>query len=46
LQPLEVVDGTPPGGPQLDLYEAPEASIPGFAPEELHEIAQRLLKEL
>ncbi len=45
-QPLEVVDGTPPGGPQLDLDEAPEASIPSFAPEELHEIAQRLLKEL
>ncbi|SHK28914.1 manganese catalase family protein [Rhodothermus profundi] len=45
-QPLEVVDGPPPGGPQLDLDEAPEASIPGFAPEELHEVAQRLLKEL
>jgi len=41
---LEVVDGLPEGGPVPDLPEAPESFAPEYNPEELAEIAARLMR--
>jgi len=43
--PLEVRDGPPEGGPQLQLDAAPEAFVPDYHPEEILEIAQKLYKK-
>lgn len=40
---LEVVDGPPEGGQMPDLPEVPEEFAPGIGPEELAEIAKRLM---
>ncbi|MBX5443651.1 manganese catalase family protein [Sphaerobacter sp.] len=40
---LEVVDGAPQGGAMPDLPEVPEEFAPGIGPEELAEIAKRLM---
>lgn len=42
----EVVDGPPEGGPLADLPEAPENYAPGYHPDELAEIAQRLMRAM
>src|SRR5690606_14691977 len=39
----EVVDGPPQGGTMPDLPEVPEEFAPGIGPEELAEIAKRLM---
>ena len=44
--PLEVVDGPPEGGQQWDPPEEPAVFSPGYAPEELGEMAQRLMKNM
>ncbi len=44
--PLEVREGTPEGGPLADLTEAPSSGVPGFAPEELAELSQRIMRNL
>lgn len=41
-QPLEVVDGTPEGGPVPELDEVQEQFAPGIGPDEFMEIARRL----
>ncbi|MBA3474491.1 MAG: hypothetical protein H0T57_14935 [Rubrobacter sp.] len=44
--PLEVVDGPPEGGPAADPPEDKAVSSPGLNPEELQEMAQRLMKNM
>jgi Mn-containing catalase len=44
--PLEVVDDLPEGGPAADPPEEKAVSAPGLNPEELQEIAQRLMKNM
>ncbi|HEX5618548.1 MAG TPA: manganese catalase family protein [Solirubrobacteraceae bacterium] len=41
---LEVVDGPPEGFPPVDLPPQPAVFAPGYAPEEISEIAQKLRK--
>lgn len=41
---LEVVDGPPAGGSMPDLPDVPEEFAPGIGPEELAEIAKRLMQ--
>jgi len=41
-KPLEVVDGPPEGVPPNDLPPDPNAFVPGYAPEEIAEIAEKL----
>jgi len=41
-KPLEVVDGPPDGVPPNDLPPDPNAFVPGYAPEEIAEIAEKL----
>ena len=41
-QPLEVIEGTPQGGPVPELEEIPEAFAPGVSAEDFFEIAKRL----
>lgn len=43
---LEVVDGPPEGGPLADLPEAPEAFVPDYEPEEIYEIARKLMQNM
>jgi Mn-containing catalase len=42
----EVVDGPPEGGPLADLPPEPENYAPGYHPDELAEIAQRLMRAM
>ncbi|MFD2610841.1 manganese catalase family protein [Paenibacillus gansuensis] len=42
--PLEVVDGTPEGGPIPEYPDVPEEFAPGIGPDEFMEIAKRLQK--
>ena len=44
--PLEVEDGPPEGGQQWDPPEEKAVSAPGLNPEELQEMAQRLLRNV
>jgi Mn-containing catalase len=44
--PLEVVDDIPEGGQQWDPPEEPAVSSPGLHPEELQEMAQRLMQNM
>jgi Mn-containing catalase len=44
--PLEVIDDIPEGGQQWDPPEEPAVSSPGLNPEDLQEIAQRLMKNM
>lgn len=41
-KPLEVIEGTPEGGPIPDLEEVPEEFAPGISKEDFMEIAKRL----
>lgn len=41
---LEVVDGPPEGGPLADLPVITEAYVPDYDPQEIFEIAQRLMR--
>ncbi|MDQ0337244.1 Mn-containing catalase [Caldalkalibacillus uzonensis] len=45
-QELIVSDTLPEGGPVLEMEEQPESYAPGFTPEDLYEIAQKLQKNL
>lgn len=40
--PLEVMDGPPSGGAQLEMEGLSEAFIPEYHPEEIFEVAQKL----
>jgi Mn-containing catalase len=40
---LEVVDGPPPGGPLANLPEVPQTFAPEYHPEEIAEIAKKLM---
>jgi Mn-containing catalase len=44
--PLEVEDGPPEGGQAWDPPEDPAVSSPGLQPEELQEMAQRIMKNM
>ncbi|AQS56511.1 MAG: manganese catalase family protein [Novibacillus thermophilus] len=43
---LVVSDSLPEGGPVLEMEEQPESYAPGVNPEDLYEIAQKLLKNM
>jgi len=45
-QELVVSDSLPEGGPVLEMEAQPESFAPGYHPEELFEIAQKLQKQL
>ncbi|GGK11201.1 manganese catalase [Caldalkalibacillus thermarum] len=45
-QELIVSDTLPEGGPVLEMEAQPESYAPGFTPEDLYEIAQKLQKNL
>ena len=44
--PLEFVDEPPEGGPQWDPPEEPAVFAPGYDPDELQEMAQRLMRNV
>ena len=45
-QPLEVRDGTPPGGSLADLPAVPSSGLPAYNMDELTEIAARLMRNM